>query len=515
MNADGTINQQATGRPHFYQYILKGTGEETWHPSFTYYGFRYLQVEKVVVENENNINHLPEILLIKGLHISNAAKRIGAFSSSNSLFNQTNKLIDWSIKSNMVSVFTDCPHREKLGWLEQTYLVGSSVKYAYDIAALCRKTINDIKNAQTDKGLIPEIAPEFVKFDEPFRDSPEWGSAGIILPWLMYQWYGDRKMLQENYSMMKNYISYLQSKDSARILVQGLGDWFDLGSDRPGVSQLTPKGLTATATYYYVTKLMQQIASLLNYTTEAKSYADLSAEINHAFNQRFFNITTKQYGSGSQTSNAMALYMDLVKEENKKAVLNNLIVDIQSRNNALTAGDIGYRYLLKVLSDAGRGDIIFNMNNRSDVPGYGYQITKGATALTESWQALPNVSNNHFMLGHIMEWFYEGLAGIGQDSNSVAYKKIAIKPQIVGNITQAQASFQSPYGTISSSWQKENNQFVLNVTVPTNTTANIYLPVTAQSTIIQNGKIIHTKKMKDTKAVINIGSGMYIFQVVN
>jgi hypothetical protein len=155
------------------------------------------------------------------------------------------------------------------------------------------------------------------------------------------------------------------------------------------------------------------------------------------------------------------------------------------------------------------------MNNRSDVPGYGYQITKGATALTESWQALPNVSNNHFMLGHIMEWFYEGLAGIGQDSNSVAYKKIAIKPQIVGNITQAQASFQSPYGTISSSWQKENNQFVLNVTVPTNTTANIYLPVTAQSTIIQNGKIIHTKKMKDTKAVINIGSGMYIFQVVN
>lgn len=513
INADGTVNQQATGRPHFYQYILKGTGEETWQPSFTYYGFRYLQVEKVVVKNENNIKQLPELLSVKGLHISNAAKQIGTFSSSNSLFNQTDKLIDWSIKSNMVSVFTDCPHREKLGWLEQTYLVGSSVKYGYDIATLCRKTIADITHAQTDKGLIPEIAPEFVKFDEPFRDSPEWGSAGIILPWLMYQWYGDKKLLQENYGMMKNYINYLQSKDSARILLQGLGDWFDLGPNRPGISQLTPKGLTATATYYYVAKLMQQIASLLNYTTDAKSYADLSAAINHAFNQLFFNATTKQYGSGSQTSNAMALYMGLVNDANKQAVLNNLIADIQSRNNALTAGDIGYKYLLKVLSDAGRGDIIFNMNNRSDVPGYGYQIAKGATALTESWQALPNVSNNHFMLGHIMEWFYEGLVGISQEPNSIAYKNIAIKPQVVGNITQAQASFQSPYGTIISSWKKENNQFVLNVTVPANTTANIYLPANKSSVITQNGIIIEPMKFENEKAIINIGSGNYQFVV--
>lgn len=513
INTDGTVNQQATGKPHFYQYILKGTDEEVWHPLFTYYGFRYLQIENAKLAKENNPKYLPEIIAVKGLHIRNAAKRIGNFSSSNTLFNQTDKLIDWSIKSNMMSVFTDCPHREKLGWLEQTYLVGSSVKYAYDIATLCKKTINDIKHAQTDQGLIPEIAPEFVQFDGAFRDSPEWGSAAIILPWFMYQWYGDTNMLIENYSMMKKYISYLQTKDSSRILLQGLGDWYDLGPNRPGVSQLTPKGLTATATYYYIAKLMKQIALVLNYNADAIAYANLSSEIFMAFNNKFFNTTTQQYGSGSQTSNAMALYMGLANDSDKQAVLNNLITDIKSRNNALTAGDIGYKYLLKVLSDAGRSDIIFDMNNRKDVPGYGYQIAKGATALTESWQALPNVSNNHFMLGHIMEWFYESLAGIGQASNSVAYKSIVIKPENVGDLTFAKANYQSPYGLIASDWKMEENLFKFNVAIPANTNAIIYLPAKKSSIITQNGAVVKPVKFENGKAIIHIGSGDYIFLV--
>lgn len=514
INTDGTVNQNATGKPHFYQYILKGEGEETWQPSFSYYGFRYLQIEKIAALE--NIGKAPsQIIAVKGLHISNSTARIGNFSCSNDLFNATDKLIDWSIKSNMVSLFTDCPHREKLGWLEQTYLVGSSVKYAYDIATLNRKVITDMQLAQTDLGLIPEIAPEFVKFDEPFRDSPEWGCAGIILPWFMYQWYGDKQVLQSNYGMMKKYISYLQTKDSARVLFQGLGDWFDLGPNRPGVSQLTPKGLTATASYYYMTTTLEKIATVLNNNADAKYYQTLSKEIYTAFNNLFFNANTNQYGTGSQTANAMALYMNLVPASKKVTVLKNLIDDIQSRNNALTTGDIGYKYLLKVLSDEDRGELIFAMNNRSDVPGYGYQIAKGATALTESWQALSNVSNNHFMLGHIMEWFYEGLAGIQQSANSVAYKTIVFKPQILKDITEAKAEFQSPYGNISSHWKKYKSRFVITVQVPVNSKAILYLPANSKSTISLDGKIIQVKQWVNSKAVINIGSGSYQFQVVN
>lgn len=475
INEDGTANQKSTGSPHYYLYILKGTGQEIWQPKFTYYGFRYLQVENVTAVKELN-NRGPWLVSIKGLHTSNAAERVGSFNSSNELFNKTDKLIDWSIKSNMASVFTDCPHREKLGWLEESHLVGASVKYEYDIATLCRKAINDMMLTQTPEGLIPEIAPEYVKFDEPFRDSPEWGSASIILPWYVYQWYGDSAILEASYPMMKRYIDYLKTKAKDNILTQGLGDWYDLGPNRPGFSQLTAMGITATATYYYDLNILSRIANLLGKKDDAEDFTALSAKVKAAYNQTFFNDTTKQYGTGSQTSNAIAVYMGLVDEKDKAVVIANIINDIRKNNNSLTAGDIGYRYLLKVLDDAGRSDVIYDMNNRSDVPGYGYQLAKGATALTESWQALPNVSNNHLMLGHIMEWFYEGLAGISQAENSVAYKNIVIRPQLVGDITHAAATYQSPYGEISSYWNITGDIFALRVIIPANTTAVVYLP---------------------------------------
>ncbi len=513
LNADGTANQKATGGPSYYLYVLKGEGIETWQPRFTYYGFRYIQVYGAFPASEKNTLHLPVVVSVKGLHTRNAAVRVGSFSSSNDLFNKTSELIDWSVKSNMASVFTDCPHREKLGWLEETHLVGSSVKFDYDIATLCRKAITDMQVSQAANGLVPEIAPEFVQFDEPFRDSPEWGSASIILPWYVYQWYGDVDVLENSYGMMQHYISYLQTKDSSRILKQGLGDWYDLGPEHPGVSQLTPKGLTATATYYYDLTLLTQIAKLLNKAEDAKKYSELAKEVKQAFNKAFFHADTKQYGSGSQTSNAMAVYMKLVDEKNKTAVVDNIVKDIRGRNNALTAGDIGYRYLLKVLDEAGRSDVIFDMNNRSDVPGYGYQLAKGATALTESWQALPGVSNNHFMLGHILEWFYEGLAGISQSVESAGFKNIVIRPQIVGDVTHAKADFQSPYGLIVSDWTKKNDQFELNITVPANTNATVYLPATEKSLITIDGKKKEAIKFENGKAVINTGSGNYHFVV--
>jgi alpha-L-rhamnosidase len=517
VNADGSVNQKGSGGPHYYNYILKGSGIETWHPLFTYYGFRYLQVEGAAPQNEANSQNLPVIVDIKGLHTRNAAETVGSFSCSNELFNKTFKLIDWAMKSNMASVFTDCPHREKLGWLEEAHLVGSSLHYNYDIVGLARKCISDMRISQTDDGLIPEIAPEYVKFDEPFRDSPEWGSNAVILPWYVYQWYGDKEVLTQNYDMIKRYLAYLDKRSVNHLLYQGLGDWYDLGPKPPGVSQLTPKGITATSLYYYDLDIAGKIASLLGKYDDAALYKNLAAKVKKAYNQQFFNTETKQYGTGSQAANAMSVYARLVEPQYKAAVVSNIVKDIRARGNSLTAGDIGYRYLLRVLDDEGRSDVIYDMNNRADVPGYGYQLAHGATALTESWAALSSVSNNHFMLGHLMEWFYSGLAGIRPADDAIAFNKIEIRPETVGDVTWTKASYQSPYGSILSSWKKEKGQFSLQVRIPANTTASIYLPVKSNATITvdgQNIKTLHDLKFMGYhagKAEIKVGSGNYTF----
>jgi hypothetical protein len=493
IHKDGSVNQSATGSPNYYTYILRGDSVETWHPQFSYYGFRYIQVEGAVPAGSKPT--MPVIEELKGLHIRNSAREIGTFETSYDLFSKTNQLIRWAIRSNMVSLFTDCPHREKLGWLEETHLMGASVQYNYDIAALSKKVVRDMIDAQTEDGLIPDIAPEYVQFSDGFRDSPEWGSAGVIFPWYSYQWYGDISILKESYPMMKKYVNYLKGKSNDNIVSYGLGDWFDLGPKSPGVSQLTPLGVTATAMYNYDLTIVTKIAAILNLPDDVKHYEQLAATVRKAFNEKYFNEQTKQYATGSQAANAMALYMNLAEPQYRAAVIDNLIKDIQNRGYALTGGDVGYRYILRVLEDAGRSDIIYKMNNHSDVPGYGFQLAKGATSLTESWAALPVVSNNHFMLGHLMEWFYSGLCGIKQAEGSTGFKNIEIRPNPVGDIKDAAASYHSIHGVIAVKWKKGNKVFDMSVTIPVNTTATIYFPAECK------------------KAPVKTGSGVYQFKV--
>ncbi|RZK82357.1 MAG: alpha-L-rhamnosidase [Pedobacter sp.] len=518
LNADGTINQSASGDPHYYDYTLKGQGSENWQPKFTYYGFRYIQIQGAVPDKESNPDGKPVLIDVKSLHVRNAAKRTGTFTSSNELFNKTNTLIDWAIKSNMVSVFTDCPHREKLGWLEQAHLMGGSVQYNYDVAALNRKVVDDMITGQTENGLIPDITPEYVHFDGGFRDSPEWGSNGIILPWYMYEWYGDRDVLLKSYPMMEKYIVYIQSKAKDNILSHGLGDWFDIGPNNPGEAQLTPKALTATAIYYYNLSIMRKIAQVLNKRDDGLKYERLAAAVYSAFNKAFFNPETKQYATGSQTANAMSIYMDLVAPKDKQAVLDNLVKEIKGRGNSLTAGDIGYRYVLRVLDDAGRSDVIYDMNSRSDVPGYGWQLAHGATALTESWQAYGFVSNNHFMLGHLMEWLYSGIGGIRAAKDAIAYKTLEIRPQAIGNLTSSSTTFETPYGHVLSSWKKTGSSFELTVEIPANSFAEIVLPVNGKAKVFEGDKLVNLKgnnvaRISEHQIKLKVGSGRYSFRV--
>ena len=319
--------------------------------------------------------------------------------------------------------------------------------------------------------------------------------------------------------MMQRYINYLQKKSSGNILSYGLGDWFDIGPGNPGESQLTPRGVTATAIYYYDLDILGKVAKLLGRRQDVQNYGALAGKVRAAFNKAWFNKDTKQYATGSQAANAMPVYMGLVEPEYKEAVIGNIIKDIRERKNSLTAGDIGYRYLLRVLDENGRSDVIFDMNSRSDVPGYGYQLAHGATSLTESWQAYRFVSNNHFMLGHLMEWFYDGLGGIKPAKNSVGFQQIEIRPELVGDVVWAKSSYQSPYGRISTDWKKADGNFELKTEIPANTTAIIYLPLNGPAGITEGDQpLANTKDVKfleneNGKALIAAGSGVYYFKI--
>jgi len=506
------INQKNSGKPYFYTYILKGKQIEFWKPLFSYYGFRYAQVDFLL---SDSLVEIFKIDSIKAIHVSNSAPEVGNFSCSNELFNKIFKLIKWAIKSNMQNVLTDCPHREKLGWLEQTYLMGSSIHYNFDVYHLYNKIIYDMMDSQLQNGMIPNIAPEYVIFEDPFRDSPEWGSASIILPYQLFLWYGDTSILKKSWNMMKGYFNYLSKKAVNYILDYGLGDWYDLGPEKPGFSQLTPIALTATATYFYDACILKNVANVIRDNKAYIDYNNICTKIKQAFNNRFFDSIRCIYSTGSQTAMAMPIVLNLVPEKYKDRVIKNFVDLIIKNNYSLTAGDIGFYYVLKALADNGYSEIIYKMNIKDDVPGYGYQIKKGATSLTESWQALETVSNNHLMLGHLMDWFYYSIAGIRQNEGSIAYKDILFQPDFIEEINYVNSFFYSPYGKIISNWNKKDDKVSYHIVIPPNCTATVKLNKKYIAKIMHINNRKH-KNINDTKNyfIIKLGSGEYFIELV-
>jgi alpha-L-rhamnosidase len=500
-------------------YTLRGDDMETWRPQFTYFGQRYVLISGAVPAGEENPEGLPEVVSLRGLHIRNATRMAGKFHCSNDLFNKTEQLISWGIKGNMVSYFTDCPHREKLPWIEQLHLMFGSLQSKFDVYTLYDKMLMDMELAQTEEGLIPDICPEYVTFLDGFRDSPEWGSAFVLAPWLVYEYYGDFRLVERHYEAMKRYVDYLSSKTDGYILAHGLGDWCDLGPKYPGRAQLTSLAGTVTPIYYMDALTICKAAEKMGRKEDAAKYGELARNIRTAYNAKYYHPETGSYDKNSQTGNALALYSGICEEQNRDAVLANLVKDIRDRGNALTAGDVGYNYVLRALEQSGNSQVIFDMNSRYDVYGYGYMLAQGATALPESWQALPRKSHNHLMLGHLLEWFYTYVGGIRRDDSALAYKKFIIRPEIVGDLRYAEASFHSPYGLIRSEWTTEEGGFDLLVEVPANTTARIYVPAGEASRICESGlEVSQCKDLEqlDTEVgyrVFGVGSGIYRFSV--
>lgn len=519
LTPDGLVDQRASGRPVWFAYTLKGSGgREIWQPRFSYYGFRYIQVEGAVPAGRaNRTNRRPVIFGLAGCFTHSAAPVSGQFECSDTLINRVHALILGAIDSNLQSILTDCPHREKLGWLECAHLLGPAIMFDHDAVTLWRKICNDTADAQQGNGLVPDIAPEYTRFSGPYRDSPEWGSACVICPWLLYQYYGESNELIAHYQTMCRYVNYLGSRATNHIISYGLGDWLDIGPVKPGgESQLTSKGLAATAIYYEDLGILCNAARMLGHTNEAGKWEQLRAEVRNDFNHNFFNPVLHQYDRNSQTADAMPLALGLVEPADARAVAENLAENVRAGDNQVTAGDIGFRFLIQALRESGHSDAVYDLVTHRDGPGYAMQLAKGCTTLAEVWDA-SSYSRDHCMLGHAEEWFYTGLAGINPDPAGPAFRKIIVAPQPVGDVTWARGSYDSISGRISSSWKIADGQFSLSLSIPPNTTATVRIPAGDTAQVKENGRALQKVSgvrsfgTTNSEVIIQIGSGDYCF----
>ncbi len=491
LGSDGRLDRascvQDRGGPAYWQYTFDGRAAQRLFPKFFYHGCRYLEVE---LRPAGAGGALPTLASVEGVVVHSSAEAISTFECSDPLFNRIYGLVRWAQRSNMMSVMTDCPHRERLGWLEQLHLNGPSLRYNFRLEGLYRKELNDMVDAQEASGFVPNIAPEFFRAaaradtSSPFRNSPEWGSSIIIAPWQQYVFCGDRSLLEERYGAMCRYFEFLASESKGDLLSVGLGDWYDVGPKPAWGSQLTPPAFTASCIYLYDATILSDVARLLGRGDAAERFAAQAARTRGAINARFRDPVSRAYSLGfpegrtSQCAMAMALFFRAADDADRPALLGSLVADIRAHGNGLTAGEVGYRFVLRALADAGRSDVIFDMNSNPARPGYAMQLAKGATALTEKWDGSVGAfgSQNHFMSGQINEWLFHDLAGIQPDVAVPGFKHVIIRPSPVGDIDAVSATHVGPYGPISVRWSREEAEFRLTVTLPPNTAGTVFMP---------------------------------------
>jgi len=510
LKPDGSVSQQSSGGPQWWSYTLRGEKRETWEPQFSYYGFRYLQVEWVGGASAG------KVLQVAAERLTSDSRVTGSFASSNEMLNAIHKLIVEAMLNNEVSLFTDCPHREKLGWLEETHLVASGLMFNNDLQGLYGATARNIADAQKPDGMVPTIAPQYTMFGPKyaiFDDSPEWGSASVLAAWSAYRFYGDAGELERNYSTMKAYVTFLESKATDGIVAYGLGDWYDIGPGGPGFGKQTTLGVTATLMLYEDAVAMQKIAALLGHAEDAASYAALAEREKDAFNRRFWNAEAGYYDKGSQTANAMPLALGIVPEDRRASVLKHVVDDIHAHNDHVTAGEIGYPYMLRALMEGGRNDVLLAMMLRKDPPSYGSQLAAGATALTEAWDANPKSSQDHFMLGGAEEWFYRGLGGIDFDMSRSAEERITIRPRMVDGVDWVKCGYDSKLGMVKSAWRRENGSVTMEVTVPVE--AEVWVPARGDGAQVTGGEAGGVRKIRTVEGVTvyRVQAGSYRFVV--
>ncbi|MDD3928084.1 MAG: family 78 glycoside hydrolase catalytic domain, partial [bacterium] len=429
-----------------------------WEPRFTYHGFQYIQVTGL--SDRSGIEDL------RGQVVHTAVCPVGSFTCSSEQLNKTWANTCRSHLSNLHGYPTDCPHREKNGWTGDAHLAAEEGIYNFDMATTYAKWMEDFQDEQQPGGELPGIVPTG-GWGYEWGNGPAWDSAYIQIPWYLYLYYGDTRVLERHYPNMRRYVDYLTGKARDGIVDIGLGDWCPAATE-------TPIEVTSTGYYYSDTNIVARTAALLGKMEDAEKYAALAAEIRRAFNREFFDKATGLYANGSQTAQSCALYHHLTETEHCDIVLQRLIEDIEKKDWHLDTGILGAKYVMNVLTDYDRADIAYRIATQKTYPGLGYWIEQGATTLWERWDG--EYSRNHIMFGDIAAWMYKTLAGINPDPDKPGFENIVVKPHPVDDLTFAEATYDSIRGRIRSRWERTGDGLELQLTIPVNATATVHLP---------------------------------------
>lgn len=524
INPDGTLYMaNLRGAKVTDTYILHGSGDEVWEPRFTYHGFRYVEV--------TGLPRGAKPAALEGRVANDDLARAGDFFCANLLLNQIWTNVLWGTRGNYRSMPTDCPQRdERQGWLGDRSEECRGESYLFDIAKLYPKWLQDISDAQRDNGSVPDIAPAYWPI---YSDNVTWPSTLIIAPGVLHRQYGDVGPIAARYDSAKQWLNFMSRFVTNGIIARdNYGDWCVPPEDLKLIhskdpARQTAKPLLATAYWYNNLKLMERYAGLLGKAEDVARFAKQAEEIKAAFNAKFLNRTKGYYDNGSQTSCVLPLAFGLVPEEFRASVFNQLVEKITKETQGhIGTGLIGGQYLCRVLSENGRPDLVYGMATKTTYPSWGYMIANGATTIWELWNgntADPTMnSGNHVMLvGDLIIWLNEDLAGIAADPEQPGFKHIIMKPQPPMELDFARATHRSPYGLISSAWRKEadfqkgNIRFVWQIEVPPNTTATAYVPMMAKRTLTESdGPLGQARGVKFLRAegdrmVLSLGSGKY------
>ncbi|NOY58539.1 MAG: family 78 glycoside hydrolase catalytic domain [Calditrichaeota bacterium] len=482
-------------------YILKGDGVENYEPHFTFHGFRYVQLSAIPA--------LPQIVNLQGCVVHSACETVGHFETGNAVINKIHKATLWSQRSNMLGYPSDCPQRdERLGWMGDAHVTAEEAMHNFHTPLFYRNWLSGIRSNQDKTGDISIISPR------PYMDpgTIAWSSAYILIPWYYYLHYGDVEILATHFDSMKRYFEFLQSTAKNYILPHDkYGDWVSVA---PGWQGGKPES-AATGYYFYDALLLSKAAQVLGKTDEAQHFAALADEIRKAYNRRFFYPEKNQYENGSQMSNAFPLFLGIVPRDHEAAVLQSLVDNIVKENKGhLTTGILGTKYMMQALAKYNRNDIAFLLATQTDYPGW-FDMVKNRTTLSEHWDQ--GGSNNHVMFGSVDAWFYRTLAGINVDETQPGYKKIVVKPFVNPALSPVKASLKTVRGEIKSAWTYENGVYKLNVTIPVNATADVYILAKNAEQVTENkgpaasSPGVRFLRRDGNYAVFAVGSGTYRF----
>jgi alpha-L-rhamnosidase len=484
-------------------FILSGKGEDEFMPRFNYKGFQYVEVTSdkpldLTTENLTAYFQHSDLPIAGNIH------------SSSKTLNKIWQAANASYLANLFGYPTDCPQREKNGWTGDAHIAIELGLYNYEGITVYEKWLADHRDEQQPNGVLPAIIPTS-GWGYHWANGPDWTSTIAIIPWNIYLFYGDSRLLELCYDNIKRYVDYIDTQYPSGITDWGLGDWVPVKSK-------TPKEFTSSAYYYVDAVILSKAAKLLGNDADAKKYSALAEKIRSAVNQKYLNRETAMYGSGLQTELSVALHWGLVPQELRAKVAANLAKRVEADNKHIDVGLLGTKTILNALSENGYPDLAWEVASQETFPSWGWWIVNGATTFYENWplDASSDISMNHIMFGEINAWYYKALGGIFPDEQQPGYKNVILKPNFVKGLNQFEASHKSPYGTVISSWKRKGRRVEYMVEVPANSTATLFLDdvqVRESGTQVEKNPSMKIAGKKDGKLVLELSAGKYTVDI--